>query len=599
MQRKKTPNKKEDKNGFFLEIESAILNNPKISKLELSKLKVRLCSRFGLRKIPSDIEIMLNLSDGALKRIKSALIMKPTRTASGVAVCAVMTPPSKCPHGKCLMCPGGLESFFGDVPQSYTGHEPATKRAIRNDYDPYLQVFNRLEQYSLMGHNFGKVELIIMGGTFPAQPKAFQNQFVAYTLKALNDFSHQFFRKGIFNIKKFKKFFIFPCEKSDSNRATILKAKILALKKPNGEVNLLKEQKRNEKSNIRCVGLTIETRPDYGFFEHGKEMLKLGCTRIELGVQTTSDISLKAMERGHTVDDSIRSIRELKDLGFKLNFHIMPGLIGSSKKKDIEMIKELFKNPNFRPDMLKIYPCMVTKGTKLYELYLKGKYKPLSTKDACEIITKIYPEIPYYCRIMRIQRDIPTQNIVAGVDMTNLRQYIFESLKKEGTFSSIKEIRHREAGRIKSDLPTKLFIEKYNASKGTEFFISLESIDRKVLYGFCRLRLPYKNLALEYIEACEKKSIDPLARNVYAKNVCDKKIALVRELHVYGTAINIGDFGEVQHKGYGKQLLEKAEELAKENATEKILVISGIGVREYYKRLGYRKYRTYMVKKLR
>lgn len=590
------PNIKEDKNGFFLEVESAILKNPKITKLELSKLKVILCSRFKLKKIPSDIEIMLNLSDGALKRIKSALIMKPTRTASGVAVCAVMTPPSRCPHGKCLMCPGGLESFFGNVPQSYTGYEPATKRAIRNDYDPYLQVFNRLEQYSLMGHNFGKVELIIMGGTFPAQPKAFQSQFVAYTLKALNDFSKLFFKKGVFNIQRFKQFFIFPCEKSDSNRATILKAKILALK---GEADLLSEQKRNEESNVRCVGLTIETRPDYGFFEHGKEMLKLGCTRIELGVQTTSDLSLKAMERGHTVNDSIRSIRELKDLGFKLNFHIMPGLIGSSKKKDIEMIKELFKNSDFRPDMLKIYPCMVTKGTKLYELYKKGSYTPLSTKDACEIITSIYPEIPYYCRIMRIQRDIPTQNIVAGVDVTNLRQYIFESLKKEGKFSSIKEIRHREAGRVKSDLPTKLFIEKYSASKGTEFFISLESIDRKVLYGFCRLRLPYKNLALDCVEDCEKKSIGSDTGNVYAKDVCDKKIALVRELHVYGTAINIGGIGEVQHKGYGKQLLKKAEEIAKENKVETILVISGIGVRGYYKKLGYRKYRTYMAKNLK
>jgi elongator complex protein 3 len=361
----------------------------------------------------------------------------------------------------------------------------------------------------------------------------------------------------------------------------------------------LSEQKRNEESNVRCVGLTIETRSDYGFYEHGKEMLKLGCTRIELGVQTASDLSLKAMERGHTVNDSIRSIRELKDLGFKLNFHIMPGLIGSSKKKDIEMIKEIFRNPDFRPDMLKIYPCMVTKGTKLYELYKKGSYTPLSTKDACEIITKIYPEIPYYCRIMRIQRDIPTQNIVAGVDVTNLRQYIFESLKKEGKFSSIKEIRHREAGRIKSDLPTKLFIEKYSASKGTEFFISLESIDRKVLYGFCRLRLPHKNLALDCAKACEKKSIGFDSGNIYAKNVCDKKIALVRELHVYGTAINIGDIGEVQHKGYGKQLLKKAEELAKENSAEKILVISGIGVRGYYKKLGYRKYRTYMAKNLK
>jgi len=588
------PNIKEDKNGFFLEIEGAILNNPKIDKLELSKLKVVLCSKFNLKKIPTDIEIMLNLSDSALKRIKNALIMKPTRTASGVAVCAVMTPPSKCPHGKCLMCPGGLESFFGDVPQSYTGHEPATKRAIRNDYDPYLQVFNRLEQYSLMGHNFGKVELIIMGGTFPAQPKEFQNQFITYTLKALNDFSHQFFRKGIFNIKKFKKFFILPCEKSDSNRATILKAKILALKQLKGEANLLREQKRNEKSNIRCVGLTIETRPDYGFFEHGKEMLRLGCTRIELGVQTTSDLSLKTMERGHTLSDSIKSIRELKDLGFKLNFHIMPGLIGSSKKKDIEMIKELFKNPDFRPDMLKIYPCMVTEGTKLYELYKKGEYTPLSTKEACEIITKIYPEIPYYCRIMRIQRDIPTQNIVAGVDMTNLRQYIFESLKNEGTFNSIKEIRHREAGRIRSDLPTKLFIEKYTASKGIEFFISIESIDRKVLYGFCRLRLPHENLALSCVDVKEKQSKSP-----YEKDVSNKKIALVRELHVYGTAINIGGIGEIQHKGYGKQLLKKAEEIAKESRAKKILVISGIGVREYYKKLGYRKHKTYMAKNLK
>jgi elongator complex protein 3 len=313
------------------------------------------------------------------------------------------------------------------------------------------------------------------------------------------------------------------------------------------------------------VGLTIETRPDYGFKETGEKLLSLGCTRIELGVQTTKESVLKRIKRGHSVKDSIRAIRELRDLGFKLTFHIMLGLPSSSKNQDIEMMKELFSNPDFRPDMLKIYPCIVAKGTELYEEYKQGKYKPLPTKDAVEIISEVFPYIPAYCRVMRVQRDIPQQNIIAGPNRTNLRQYVDKAISDK----EIMEIRHREAGRNKGNKKEKqIFIDEYEASKGKEFFISYESKDREVLYGFCRLR------------------------------ITKDKPALIRELHVYGKSTELGRKGRIQHKGIGKQLLAKAEAIAKENNKESILVISGVGVREYYRKLGYQLSNDYMKKNI-
>ncbi|MBW2999605.1 tRNA uridine(34) 5-carboxymethylaminomethyl modification radical SAM/GNAT enzyme Elp3 [Candidatus Woesearchaeota archaeon] len=548
-----------------------IIKEKKPGKEELSKLKIRLCTKHKVREIPTDIEILLNTNPKDIYKLKKYLQTKPTRSISGVAVVAVMSKPFACPHGKCIMCPGGPDSVFGNIPQSYTGREPATMRGLRAKFDPYLQVFNRLEQYIVSGHSPEKIELIIMGGTFPSFPKKYQKEFVMLCFKAMNDFSRLFFRNGNLDIISFKNFFGLPGKVGDKTRVKNIQAK---LKKLKGKSSLEKEQKRNENSKIRCVGLTIETRPDYALLKNANEMLKLGCTRVELGIQSVYYFALKNIERGHSVEDSVKSIQLLKDLGFKLNFHMMLGLPGVTKAKDLEGLKELFSNEDFMPDMLKLYPCMVMEGTKLHKLWKKGKYKPLTTAQAADIIANFKQHIPKFCRIMRIQRDIPSYMAKAGVDRTNLRQYVSELMKKRKIKCNCircREIKKEKIGKVD------IFVKSYNASNGNEFFISAEDKKNNLLAGFCRLRFPSKSLRKEITSDS----------------------ALIRELHVYGKAISIGKKGSVQHKGLGKKLLAKAEQTAKKHGRKKIIIISGIGVREYYRKLGYKKQGPYMVKILK
>lgn len=539
-----------------------------ITKDQLSRLKVKLCKKYGIKEMPTDIQILLHADPEDIDKI--GLVAKPTRTISGVAVVAVMSYPFSCKHGKCLMCPGGPASVFGDIPQSYTGKEPATMRAIRNKFDAYLQVMNRLEHYVVQGHNPEKVELIIMGGTFPSFSKRYQDKFVMSCFKAMNDFSELFYKKNRFDFLAFKRFFELPGDVGNPDRTKSIHSRLRKLK---GSSSLEKEQKRNENSHIKCIGLTLETRPDYAKLKHANEMLRLGCTRVELGVQSVYEEALTGIQRGHTVKDTVESISILKDLGFKINAHYMLGLPGISKKKDLEGLKELFANPDFKPDMLKLYPCMVVEGTELFKLWKKGKFKPLSTNEAAEMIAEAKRFIPEYVRIMRVQRDIPTYMTAAGVDRTNLRQYVDQIIKKKGI--KCKCIRCREIGRADKIGKPKIEVMHYNASDGNEFFISAED-KYDNLFGFCRLRFPSDSLRKEITEDS----------------------ALIRELHVYGTAVSIGKKGEVQHRGIGKVLLKKAEDIAKRYYKKKMVVISGIGVRGYYRKLGYRKQGVYMVKNI-
>ncbi len=561
-----------------------------IEKDELAKLKVKLCKKHDVKNIPTDIEIMLNASPSDIDKMQ--LMSKPTRSISGVSVVALMSKPLECPHaseeGPCIMCPGGPSSRQGDMPQSYTGKEPATRRGLRNNFDPYFQVMNRLEHYIVQGHMPDKVELIIMGGTFPSFSKKYQEEFVMYAFKALNDFSSMFFSKGKFDLMKFREFYYLPGKVDDKEREKNIFKNFRSSK---GESTLKKEHERNEKGDIKCVGLTIETRPDYGMKEHGDELLKLGCTRVEIGVQSVYDKALKNIKRGHGVKESIRSIKELKDLGFKINAHYMLGLPGTTEDEDRGGLKRLFSDPDFRPDMLKIYPCMVVKGTKLYDIWKKGEYDTMDTMKAASVIAEFKKDVPSWVRVMRVQRDIPTYMTEAGVDRTNLRQYVMELMKKKGW--KCRCIRCREVGRAVEKLgKVKIIWKHYKASRGHEFFISAE--DKNYLYGFCRMRFPSEEL---------KKEIDGDS-------------VLIRELHVYGPAVQIGkphksnisgksgtssNFltkGTVQHKGIGKNLLEKAEEIARTYYKKKVVVISGVGVRGYYRKLGYRKEGPYMVKKI-
>ncbi len=563
--------------AFYSELIAAIKKG-KASDLEA--LKLELSGRHGLRKLPSNIDVLLNSTDEDLKSLK--LVTKPVRTISGVATISIMTAPAGCPHGKCTFCPGGPNSFFGNVPQSYTGKEPATMRAILNDFDSYLQVFSRLEQYAVLGQSFDKIELIIQGGTFPSMSQSYQEWFVADAYRAMNDFSAEFFHKGSINMRKFKDFFELPGEYRNEERAKRVREKILQLRNKTAAENnssklLRTEQKRNETAKVRCIGLTIETKPDWGFLEEGNQMLKLGCTRVELGVQSVYELPLKLTNRGHTIADTIKSIRTLKDLGFKINAHYMLGLPGVKREDELKGLRQLFDNPDFRPDMMKIYPLLVMKGTPLHIQWERGQYAPITTMEAAEIISEAKRFFPKWVRIMRVNRDIPTYVTSAGIDRTNLRQYVQQLQQKKSIACNC--IRCREAGRSKKAESAEITVTEYDASEAKEFFIAAEDVKNNVLLGFCRLRFPSQQLRKEITDTT----------------------AIIRELHVYSSAVAIGEKAkgkQVQHRGFGKKLMETAEKIAKSNGYSKMLVISGIGAKEYYKKLGYDYEGVYMGKQL-
>ncbi len=498
----------------------------------IERVKARYAKRYGLKKLPSNSLLLRYVNDETLKKY---LRRKNVRTISGVAVVALMAKPFECP-GRCIYCPRGEDS-----PQSYTGLEPATLRAKRLNYDPYEQVYDRLSALNAIGHSVEKVEIIIMGGTFLATPLDYQRDFVARIYKALNDYG-----KGIHN---------------------------------NVSVRLEDAIRENETSKVRCVGLTIETRPDFSKEKHVDLMLDYGTTRVELGVQTLDDKVYKIVKRGHTIRDVIEATRILKDSGLKVCYHMMPGLF-KDIDEDIEMFKELFENPDFRPDMLKIYPTLVLKGTELYNYWKEGKFKAYTDEEALELIVKIKKLIPKYVRIMRIQRDIPSQLIVSGPRKSNLGELVYNKLKENGF--RCKCIRCREIGHLMykenykiSENDIRIDVMEYEASNGTEFF--LEVTDGYALIAYLRLRFPS--------DAAHRKEID-------------SKTAIVRELKVVGESLPIGKryTNAFQHKGFGRMLMKKAEEIARDNGYKKILVTSAIGTREYYRKLGYKRIGFYMGK---
>jgi elongator complex protein 3 len=488
-----------------------LLEKP-LTYTEINDLKKKYAGRYKA-KLPLNSDILAAATPTQRDKLVKFLKTKPTRTISGVSIIAIMTPPQSCP-GQCIYCPQG-----DNAPKSYTGFEPAAMRAQLNNFDAYKQVQNRLWQLNSIGHNTSKNELIIMGGTFPSLPWKEQKQFVKEAFDG-------------FNNKK--------------------------------SLTLKRSQKINETTDNRIIGLTLETRPDY---INPKQFLELGATRVELGVQSTSDAILKKVHRGNTVSDVANATKELKDSAFKILYHIMPGLPGSTLKSDMQMFKTLFEDDRFKPDMLKIYPCLVIKGTKLYDMWKAGTYKPVDEEYMIKLLEEVYKICPSWVRIMRVQRDIPAPYIEAGPKKSNIRQMVLRNIKQS------KEIRFREVGhtaRLRKIHPKKIDIvmESYKASGGTEYFISAEDVEQDILLGFCRLR------------------------------ISNRKETMIRELHVYDFVAPIGKSGKTQHTGLGKQLLAKAEQLAKENNKKQMIIISGVGVREYYRKQGYQLKDNYMAKEL-
>jgi elongator complex protein 3 len=512
------------------------LHNP--SKDDVNRVKTRIAEKYELSRIPSNSEIIQLLTTKEKTRILKLLQRKPVRTISGVTVIAVMTKPWPCPHGEpCAYCPGGPSK---GAPQSYTGREPAALRGSQNDYDPYNQVFHRIKQYEAIGHAVDKIELIVMGGTFPSTPEDYQEKFIQGCLDAI----------------------------TGTPSKSLQEAKWLA-----------------EKSRIRNVGITVETRPDWARQAHVDQMLFMGVTRVEVGVQNVYDDIYELVNRGHTVKDVVDSTRVLKDSGLKVVYHMMPGLPGSSIKRDLEGFEAIFSDPNFKPDMLKIYPCLVIEGTKLHEWWKNGLYEPYTTEEAVELVTKIKNIVPKWVRIMRVQRDVPACLIEGGPRKSNLRELALIKLRKEGRRCGC--IRCREVGyrwlkdHVKPDPEeTKMLIEKYEASQGMEHFISMEDPVNDVLIGYLRLRFP--------------------SEKAHRSEVQDWQASLVRELRVCGPVVPVGRHLKeaYQHKGCGRTLLGVAEEISKEQGYERILVTSALGTKRYYKRLGYVYDGPYMSKNL-
>ena len=514
------------------EITQNLLTISKPSRRQVKEEIKRVCAKYSLERIPRNHEILSVASKSDFEKLRRVLLKKPAKTASGVAVVALMPKPYACPHGRCTYCPGGIEF---NSPNSYTGKEPSTLNAIENSYDPKSQITSKIDKLVAFGHDPSKMEIVIVGGTFLFMPKNYQQDFIKSCYDALNG------------------------ENSNS---------------------LEEAKSKNEHSEIRNVGFTIETKPDYCKKEHVDLMLGYGITRIEIGVQSLQERVYKITNRGHNYKDVTESFQISKDAGYKLVAHMMPGLPTMTPKDDIKDFKKLFSDSQLRPDMLKIYPSLVIENTPLFEDYKNGKYTPYSDEDMINVLTEVKKDIPKWVRIMRVQREISPNEIIAGPKSGNLRQIVHQNLAKLGL--SCKCIRCREArisDKVSNQELLKISRIDYDSSDGKEVFLSYEDKDESI-YGFLRLRKP---------------------SSIAHRDEIDENSCIVRELHVYGKSLKIGqkEKNAIQHSGLGKKLMTEAEKISKEDFdAKKILVISAVGTREYYQMLGYSLYGPYMYKNL-
>lgn len=521
-----------------------------LTKEELENRKLELCSEYNLSTVPKNADVMNAAPNGMRQDVAKVIRRKPMRTASGVAPVAIMTSPKMCPHGKCLYCPGGPASEFSSA-QAYTGHEPAAARGQQNEYDPYGQVTLRLEQLRHIGHPVDKVELIVMGGTMTSRSHDYQVWFVKRALQAMNEY--------------------------DTTKTP--EPSLNSFAKPEQDWTYLEDViAENElHSDVNCIGITFETKPDWCGTEQINRMLRLGGTKTEIGVQTTYERINREMHRGHGKQASIKANKQLRDSGFKVGFHMMPGQPGMTKEMCKQDFKQIFTQPEWKPDYLKIYPTLVVGGTRVYDSWKQNEFNPLTTDEAAEIIAEAIQNIPKYTRIQRMQRDIPADFIEDGVQKSNLREKVHQKLHSQNKTCNC--IRCREVG-LHNNKPQQLNLQTktYQAAGGTEHFISIEDFTNNILIGFCRLRFPHKPHRKELQNA-----------------------AIIRELHVYGnqTQLNKRLPKSFQHKGFGTQLLQKAEQITQKHNYNKLAIISGIGVRQYYKQKhNYKQDGPYVSKKL-
>ncbi|NXJ95919.1 ELP3 protein, partial [Corythaixoides concolor] len=511
--------------------------------VNLNKLKTKTAAKYGLSAQPRLVDIIAAVPPQHRKVLVPKLKAKPIRTASGIAVVAVMCKPHRCPHinftgNICVYCPGGPDSDFEYSTQSYTGYEPTSMRAIRARYDPYLQTRHRVEQLKQLGHSVDKVEFIVMGGTFMALPEDYRDYFIRNLHDALSGHT--------------------------SN-------------------NVAEAIKYSERSLTKCVGITIETRPDYCLKRHLSDMLSYGCTRLEIGVQSVYEDVARDTNRGHTVKAVCESFHLAKDAGFKVVAHMMPDLPNMGLERDMDQFVEFFENPAFRPDGMKLYPTLVIRGTGLYELWKTGRYKSYPPSTLVDLVARILALVPPWTRVYRVQRDIPMPLVSSGVEHGNLRELALARMKDLGT--QCRDVRTREVGiqeihhKVRP-YQIELVRRDYVANGGWETFLSYEDPEQDILVGLLRLR------------KCSEESFRPELKG---------GVSIVRELHVYGSVVPVSsrDPSKFQHQGFGMLLMEEAERIAKEeHGSWKIAVISGVGTRNYYRKIGYELEGPYMVKRL-
>lgn len=506
------------------------------SKKEVEKLKKQLGVKYRLSSLPTNPDIIKYATDEQIIKFSKIMHIKPSRTISGVAIITVSCKPGYCP-GNCVYCPPTAEI----VPKSYSAKEPAIQRAIRNKFHPFLQIRDRLNQYRIMSLPHDKIEVIVLGGTFLAFDEKYKKWFIKGIYDGLNGFQSR---------------------------------------------NLKEAQKKNETAKHRCVGLTIETRPDFCKEKHVDEMLEYGTTRVEIGIQSIYDDVLNLVNRGHTVKDTIEAIRIAKDAGLKIVAHVMPNLPVSNFERDLEMFRTIFTDPRFMPDDFKIYPTAVIGGTKLHELWKKGKYKALTDEETRDLIVEIKKIAPPFVRFRRILRDIPANEIVAGPKKSNMRELVLKKMKELGL--RCRCTRCREVGHAKKLYGIepkikniKLVRRDYDASEGKEIFLSFEDIKQDILIALLRLRIPS--------EKAHRREINRIPSSI------------VREIHTYGPLVPLDKKPkrEWQHRGYGKELLNEAERISKEEFDrKKVVIISGTGVKQYFLKQGYKYDGVYVSKRL-
>ncbi|MCL2110168.1 tRNA uridine(34) 5-carboxymethylaminomethyl modification radical SAM/GNAT enzyme Elp3 [Microgenomates group bacterium] len=472
--------------------------------------------------------------------ILTTLTTKPIRTQSGVATVTLLTKPHPCP-GNCLFCPNDPAQ-----PKSYLSSEPAAARALKHNFDPFAQVTSRLLNLAAMGHNISKVELIILGGTFTAYPKDYQEWFIKEALRALSDSGWR-------------------AEGDPQKELRATANDFFGGGATTGPA-----------SQVFNVGLVIETRPDHITPENLTFLRSLGCTKIQLGVQSVNSRLLRLNHRSTTLTQIKDAFALLRLYGFKIHAHFMANLCGSTPELDKQDFAKFFSSPHFRPDELKLYPCSLIASAPLYQLYLQNKYQPYSSEQLLNVLTHHLALVPEYCRVTRMIRDISSHDIVAGNKTTNLRQLV------EQNTPHIQEIRSREV-KNKTLNEKNLILDEiiYDTSVSQEYFLQWIDSHTRQIAGFLRLSLPCQSTLAKYLA-------DPDFAQHYPAELTAAP-AIIREIHIYGVVAGVGEknSGQTQHLGLGKKLLERAEKIAREHSYGSLAVISALGTLDYYKKLGF------------